>query len=132
VAVSCIGLVLSFYIKDNGPRHTAKGMALSDYVKQTVRLPDLKAITTLSFLAHAVLFMTVFGFTPIYAETVGIDEKQLLWVMCAFFVPQTLASVWCIFYKVKAADALIWISYVITAVFLCLLPFAESLFAVCL
>ena len=28
---------LSFYIKDNGPRHTAKGMALSDYVKQTLR-----------------------------------------------------------------------------------------------
>ena len=49
VAVSCIGLILSFYIKDNGPRHTAKGMALSDYVKQTLRLPDLKAITTLSF-----------------------------------------------------------------------------------
>ena len=47
VAVSCIGLILSFYIKDNGPRHTAKGMALSDYVKQTLRLPDLKAITTL-------------------------------------------------------------------------------------
>ncbi|MCY9261846.1 MFS transporter [Bacillus haynesii] len=131
VAVSCIGLILSFYIKDNGPGHTAKGMALSDYVKQTLRLPDLKAITTLSFLAHAVLFMTVFGFTPIYAESVGIDEKQLIWVMCAFFVPQTLASVWCIFYKVKAADALIWISYVITAVFFCLLPFAETLFAVC-
>lgn len=132
VAVSCIGLILSFYIKDNGPRHTAKGMALSDYVKQTLRLPDLKAITTLSFLAHAVLFMTVFGFTPIYAESVGIDEKQLIWVMFAFFVPQTLASVWCIFYKVKAADALIWISYVITAVFFCLLPFAETLFAVCI
>jgi len=130
-AVSCIGLILSFYIKDNGPRHTAKEMALSDYVKQTLRLPDLKAITTLSFLAHAVLFMTVFGFTPIYAESVGIDEKQLIWVMCAFFVPQTLASVWCIFYKVKAADALIWISYVITAVFFSLLPFAETLFAVC-
>ncbi|MEC4200219.1 MULTISPECIES: MFS transporter [Bacillus] len=131
VAVSCIGLILSFYIKDNGPRHTAKEMALSDYVKQTLRLPDLKAITTLSFLAHAVLFMTVFGFTPIYAESVGIDEKQLIWIMCAFFVPQTLASVWCIFYKVKAADALIWISYVITAVFFSLLPFAENLFAVC-
>ncbi|MDN5386842.1 MULTISPECIES: MFS transporter [Bacillus] len=131
VAVSCIGLILSFYIKDNGPRHTAKGMALSDYVKQTLRLPDLKVITTLSFLAHAVLFMTVFGFTPIYAESVGIDEKQLIWIMCAFFIPQTLASVWCIFYKVKAADALIWISYVITAVFFSLLPFAETLFAVC-
>ncbi|TWK79629.1 Inner membrane transport protein YajR [Bacillus paralicheniformis] len=131
VAVSCIGLILSFYIKDNGPRHTAKEMALSDYVKQTLRLPDLKAITTLSFLAHAVLFMTVFGFTPIYAESVGIDEKQLIWIMCAFFVPQTLASVWCIFYKVKDADALIWISYVITAVFFSLLPFAETLFAVC-
>nr|WP_254115597.1 MFS transporter [Bacillus haynesii] len=131
VAVSCIGLILSFYIKDNGPGHTAKGMTLSDYVRQTLRLPDLKAITILSFLAHAVLFMTVFGFTPIYAESVGIDEKQLIWVMCAFFVPQTLASVWCIFYKVKAADALIWISYVITAVFFCLLPFAETLFAVC-
>ena len=39
---------------------------------------------------------------------------------------------WCIFYKVKAADALIWISYVITAVFFCLLPFAETLFAVCI
>ena len=70
--------------------------------------------------------------TPIYAESVGIDEKQLIWVMFAFFVPQTLASVWCIFYKVKAADALIWISYVITAVFFCLLPFAETLFAVCI
>ncbi|KAA6451176.1 MFS transporter [Bacillus swezeyi] len=132
VAVSCIGLVLSVYIKDYRPRQTAKGMALSDYVKQTWRVPDLKALTTLSFIAHAVLFMTVFGFTPIYAESVGIDEKQLIWVMCAFFVPQTLASVWCIFYKVKAADVLIWISYVITAVFLCLLPFAETLFAVCL
>ncbi|MCJ2146468.1 MFS transporter [Bacillus sp. B19-2] len=131
VAVSCIGLILSFYIKDNGPRHTAKGMALSDYVKQTLRLPDLKVITTLSFLAHAVLFMTVFGFTPIYVESVGIDEKQLIWIMCAFFIPQTLTSVWCIFYKFKAADALIWISYVITAVFFSLLPFAETLFAVC-
>lgn len=56
VAVSCIGLVLSFYIKDYGPCQTAKGMALSDYVKQTWRLPDLKALTTLSFIARRVLF----------------------------------------------------------------------------
>lgn len=129
---SLIGLVLSFYIKDNGTREPVGRMPVSDYVKQTWRLPRLKTITLLSFLAHAVLFMTVFGFTPIYTETIGIDEKQLLWVMCAFFIPQAAASVWCIFYKIKSVSAVILICYVITGLFLCVLPFAKTLLSVCL
>ncbi|WP_077735985.1 MFS transporter [Bacillus sonorensis] len=132
VIVSFIGLVLSFFIKDQGAREPVKGMRLSDYVKQTWRLPRLKAIAILSFLAHAVLFMTVFGFTPIYAETIGINEEQLIWIMCAFFIPQAGASIWCIFYNTKRADGLIFVSYVITAVFFGLLPFAKTLFTVCL
>ncbi|MGV2549569.1 MFS transporter, partial [Bacillus licheniformis] len=50
----------------------------------------------------------------------------------AFFVPQPLDSVWCIFYKVTAADALIWISSVMSAFLFSLLPFADTPFAVCI
>lgn len=86
LAASCIGLVICCFIKDpsvsSGQR---KSLRITQHIKDTLRLPKLKIFTILSMTAHAVLFMTVFGFTPLYTNQLGMGDIELLWVMTAFF-----------------------------------------------
>src|SRR5690625_2232639 len=98
-------------------------------LKKTFTLKRLKMVTFLSLIAHAILFITIFGFSPIYAVHIGIKESANIWLMCAFFVPHMVASLYLSFFKVdsKYNYRIMMYSFSVVAVFLFLIPFSNSL-----
>lgn len=98
-------------------------------LKKTFTLKRLKMVTFLSLIAHAILFITIFGFSPLYAVHIGIKESANIWLMCAFFVPHMLASLYLSFKKVdpKHNYRIMIYSFSVVAVFLFLIPFSHSL-----
>ncbi len=93
-AASLLGLILACFIKvipiERSKRKVKR--TFIDYVKETCKVPRLIVITLLALLGHAVIFITIFGFTPLYAVSHGVKESQLIWLFCAFFIPHAAAS----------------------------------------
>jgi MFS family permease len=66
-----------------------------------IRVKDLAAViqskmllrvSLLSVLAHGVLFITMFGFTPSYAVSLGASQAELSLLVFAFMIPHAAAS----------------------------------------
>lgn len=104
------------------------------YVKRTNAISGLKMITFLSIIAHSILFITVFGFSPIIAVDIGVKEQQFVWLMSAFFIPHALTSLGLMIFQLnlKYNRIVIIASFIISALFLFLIPTANTLFILCL
>jgi MFS family permease len=51
-------------------------------------------VSILSLLAHGILFITMFGFTPLQAMELGASEAQLTGIVISFMIPHALVSLW--------------------------------------
>lgn len=49
-------------------------------------------VSILSLLAHGILFITMFGFTPLQASELGASKSQLTLIVIAFMVPHAIVS----------------------------------------
>ncbi|MDQ8735234.1 MFS transporter [Paenibacillus sp. LHD-38] len=90
--IAVLGLGLTFMLKE--PRSEQKdqpGMSFA-MIKNVVRTKTLLQVSLLSILAHGVLFITMFGFTPLKAEELGADGLKLTIVVFAFMLPHAFAS----------------------------------------
>lgn len=91
--------------------------------------PILLKVSVLSVLAHSVLFITMFGFTPSYAVSIGADKLFLSMLVIAFMVPHAYASL--ISGKRIAPRYGIWTTivtgFIISALCTALIPFYHSL-----
>ncbi|CAI6029363.1 MFS transporter [Cohnella sp. JJ-181] len=56
--------------------------------------PQLWIVSLLSLLAHCVLFITMFGFTPLQAVEYGAGKNGLTGLVVSFMVPHALVSLW--------------------------------------
>ncbi|MEK3882227.1 MFS transporter [Paenibacillus sp. PL2-23] len=87
------GLLLALGIRE--PKSSADGerggMTLSQ-VSGVVRNRTLLRVSLLSILAHGVLFITMFGFTPLKAEQLGAGGVELTLLVFAFMLPHAAAS----------------------------------------
>lgn len=99
------------------------------HMKELSGIPNLFMLTFLSLIAHAVLFITIFGFTPIAASSLGVPEEKFFWLVAAFFIPHIAASLLFIFYKFsdRFNELMLRLGFLTTAVCLVLLPLADSL-----
>jgi MFS family permease len=91
-AIAVIGLLLAFMLKE--PRLEQRdqpGMSFA-MIKKVVRTKTLLQVSLLSILAHGVLFITMFGFTPLKAEEMGADGLKLTLLVFAFMLPHAFAS----------------------------------------
>lgn len=52
----------------------------------------LMLVSLLALLAHCILFITMFGFTPLRAGELGASEAQLTLLVVAFMVPHAILS----------------------------------------
>ncbi|WP_225446353.1 MFS transporter [Paenibacillus rhizovicinus] len=91
VILGIFGLVLAFAVKEPKEGVTRSPISLS-HLREVVRTPSLRQVSTLSILAHCVLFITMFGFTPLKATSLGASDGQLTLIVIAFMVPHGLAS----------------------------------------
>lgn len=90
-AFGAVGLALSFAIREtvgDSGRPPIRGSDLKD----VMRNPLLWQVSILSILAHSILFITMFGFTPSFAMKLGASRQDLSWLSFAFMIPHAAAS----------------------------------------
>ncbi|SFI51632.1 Predicted arabinose efflux permease, MFS family [Paenibacillus sp. UNC496MF] len=91
IVLGAAGLALAFAVKE--PREGVARAPISlRHLREVVSTPSLRQVSTLSILAHSVLFITMFGFTPLKATSLGASAGQLTLIVVAFMVPHGLAS----------------------------------------
>jgi predicted MFS family arabinose efflux permease len=87
-----IGLLGTFAVKEPAGGVSRTPIRLPDLVV-VMRNVSLWQVSILSILAHSVLFITMFGFTPSYATAVlGAARQDLTWLSFAFMIPHAIAS----------------------------------------
>lgn len=131
VLASAVGLILSCWIKvvPQESTHQDERRSFNHYVRATIRVPSLLAITGLSMIGHGILFITIFGFTPLYAATIGINEGTLFWLVMAFFIPHAVASLSLAFLPLhdRHTRHILLICLIATGLSLILIPFTNTL-----
>ncbi|MBT2624905.1 MFS transporter [Bacillus sp. ISL-32] len=128
------GLIICCFIKDpSSSPGTRETISISQSIKETLVLPKLKTLTMLSLTSHAILFMTVFGFTPIYTNRLGMNDIELLWVMSSFFLPHAAATLsLAVFHFTKHNIRRTLITcFAVTGICLCCIPLSASLLSIC-
>lgn len=133
---SLVGILLVFFIKeiDDADVQPTKMPSVKDTLKQVAQSKALNGVTFLSFLTHSILFITMFGFSPYYASQLGGNGPALNWLICAFFIPHTLASLLLSFFPLsfRASNWVLRLSYLFLIPFLAWVPFSKSLLMLCL
>jgi len=128
---SIAGVYFAINIKEV---HVSKVQAVKSSIRQHLqeirKIPDLFLLTFISLIAHAILFITIFGFTPILASSIGIPEVSFFWLICAFFIPHILAPILFIFYEFthRFNQVMLKVCFLITVICLVLIIGADSLF----
>lgn len=131
---SLFGLLLVFILKeideDSAENWHIKNHSIKAIIKQTLSIKALNGVTLLSFLAHSILFITIFGFSPLYAANLGVKGASLDWLICAFFVPHTLSSLLLSLRPISQSMSkrLMTISFLGLAPLLIAVPFSHHLF----
>src|SRR5699024_7667911 len=63
IVASLLGIVFVLKIKDvPDEKPKSRSMSIKDYISKTHAISGIKTITFLSLVAHAILFITIFGF----------------------------------------------------------------------
>lgn len=91
IGIGLTGFLLVLAIKE--PREgVARAPISMKHLHEVVRTPSLIRVSILSILGHSVLFITMFGFTPLKATELGADNGQLTAIVIAFMIPHAIAS----------------------------------------
>ncbi|GKU82202.1 MFS transporter [Niallia sp. NCCP-28] len=134
-AVSALlGGILAWNIKEAAIERIAENKNVLSIIKMTWHIPQLKMMTFLSFIAHSLLFITIFGFSPMYAAKLGVKEGSLLWLTSAFFIPHAFATFSLVFIKVKQnyVSSILICCFTVASLFVFFIPYANNLFALSL
>ncbi|WP_308639320.1 MFS transporter [Paenibacillus silvisoli] len=91
IGLGAAGLLLAFAVKEPRGGVAREPISLA-HLREVVQTPSLQRVSTLSILAHCVLFITMFGFTPLKATSLGASSGQLTLIVIAFMVPHAVAS----------------------------------------
>jgi len=84
------GLLLAYFIKEPPGGVARTPIRLVD-LGVVMRSASLLRVSVLSILAHSVLFITMFGFTPSYAKlTLGATNTELSWLSFSFMIPHAI------------------------------------------
>jgi len=94
IAVASIGFIAACFIKEPKGGVARAPMTFAD-VGAVVRDSMLLKASLLSVLGHCVLFITMFGFTPLKAvNDLGASNDELTWIVFAFMIPHAFASLY--------------------------------------
>jgi DHA1 family multidrug resistance protein-like MFS transporter len=86
------GIILTFYIKESAENDSRIPMRASE-LTSVMKEPLLLKASLLSIFAHIILFITMFGFTPSYALTIGVSKNDLGFLVFSFMIPHALAAI---------------------------------------
>ncbi|WP_185150880.1 MFS transporter [Peribacillus simplex] len=129
-AASILGIYFALNIREVKHNPISMSEKPLDYLKKTIKIPQLKMLTLLSLIAHAVLFITIFGFSPMYAAELGMKEQSLMLLTSAFFIPHSFASLSFVFFRLDRHQSkiVLVICFFLLACSLIAIPYTESIF----
>lgn len=97
IVLAGLGVIATLFVREP-QRQTRLAEPLRDplpkYRDRTavLRSPSLWICATLSVLAHSILFVTMFGFTPLQATALGATKDQLTIIVAAFMIPHAILA----------------------------------------
>lgn len=97
MGIAAAGTIASFAVHEpsTGTSVTeGQGMSMTQAWSVVRKSPLLITVSILALLAHCILFITMFGFTPLQAVALGASESQLTLLVVSFMVPHALVSLW--------------------------------------
>ncbi|OMD09184.1 MFS transporter [Paenibacillus odorifer] len=99
-----------------------------------VKEPLLVKVSLLSVLAHCVLFITMFGYTPNQALNIGASKESLGWLTLAFMIPHAIATLYGsrLFGGLLGDRGKLVLGFAGSALFTLLIPSMPTLAALCL
>lgn len=134
VGVAAVGTLVALFVyepqaQSSKPAKSAAATIDKTIVAKVLRSRSLWLVSTLSVLAHGILFITMFGFTPLQAVELGASEAQLTGIVVAFMVPHALVSLWSGRYLAPrfGTRATLVIGFLLAACFTAVIPFTQSL-----
>jgi len=90
-AAGLLGLAAGLLIKEPKDGIAREPIRLGD-IRHVLRESQLRRVSFLSILAQAILYITMFGFTPSQAIRLGAETADLSLLVFAFMIPRGLAS----------------------------------------
>jgi MFS transporter, DHA1 family, multidrug resistance protein len=90
--IGCIGIIMSFGIKEVR-RQTSNEKIEMEELRAVTKHPLVLKVALLSALANAILFITMFGFTPTYALNIGATKESLIVLVFSFMIPHAIAPI---------------------------------------
>jgi MFS transporter, DHA1 family, multidrug resistance protein len=88
--IGVIGFIMSFWIKEINKREMIKQKI---QIQKLVKHSMILKASLLSALAHSVLFITMFGFTPNQALNLGATKESLMILVFSFMIPHAFAPI---------------------------------------
>ncbi|AOZ93565.1 MFS transporter [Paenibacillus crassostreae] len=131
--VALIALVLSCFLKETQEDETRVRMSVKDLLP-VMRDPMLFKVSFLSILAHCVLFITMFGYTPNQALNLGASKNDLAWLTLAFMVPHAVATLFAGKYFLTrfGEKVTLIVGFVGSAIFTWCIPIADDFKWLCI
>ncbi|MDR9507118.1 MFS transporter [Brevibacillus agri] len=131
--VAFLGLALSFLIREPKPEASRKPIEPKD-LANVMKEPILLKVSILSIIAHGMLFITMYGFTPLQALKIGADKESLGWLVVAFMLPHAVASIVAgRYFAVRFGHwPTLAIGFAGSAAFTVVIPYADTMLTLCL
>jgi MFS family permease len=91
IGAGVAGLAVALFIREVPAAEGRQPMSIH-LLRGVIRQRTLVHAAVLSVLVHAMLFISMFGFTPLKAKELGADGWLLTAIVFAFMVPHAIAS----------------------------------------
>ncbi|KWX73470.1 MFS transporter [Paenibacillus jilunlii] len=130
--VAAAALLLAFRLPEQRQDKRENAIQIKD-LAEVIKEPLLVKVSLLSVLAHCVLFITMFGYTPNQALAIGAGKESLGWLTLAFMLPHAAATLygsrW--FGRLLGDRGTLLLGFAGSALFTLLIPSMPTLAALC-
>ncbi|WP_379148703.1 MFS transporter [Paenibacillus sp. sgz500992] len=130
--VAIAALVLALRLPEQQQERRENAIQLKD-LAAVIKEPLLVKVSLLSVLAHCVLFITMFGYTPNQALDIGASKESLGWLTLAFMLPHAVATLYGsrLFGRLLGDRGTLLLGFAGSALFTLLIPSMPTLAALC-
>ncbi len=127
-------LVLTIPVQPSDKRFLNDTDTERKVIRNVIREKKLWSLSLISMVAHAVLFSTIFGFSPLYFDELSGGSLNIVLLVVAFMLPHTLAPAILTLKKDVLTEGFQMLALCLAAGALCLLGagMIDNLFVYCL
>ncbi len=130
--VAAAALLLALRLPEQQMEKRESAIQIKD-LAGVIKEPLLVRVSLLSVLAHCVLFITMFGYTPNQALNIGASKESLGWLTLAFMLPHAVATLYGsrLFGRLLGDRGTLMLGFAGSALFTLLIPSMPNLAALC-